>query len=127
MNSRVTNQQFKCKVEVKDMHGSFKLNNKEFWNRDVQHKRHQIHCLEILRSIIPKVALVVLVGFLLERTYGIVDNFLSEPTYFETQYVPQYHADLPALTICPLYGYKSSLFKVKCFGSLNWLFTVDEK
>ena len=94
------------------MHRSFKSSRKELWNQNEQHTKSRIHCLEILHSVIGKVALVVLTGFLLERTYGTVKEFLSEPTYYETQYVPQYHAAFPALTICPLYGYKPSVLKV---------------
>ena len=119
MNLYTSNSSLKSIIEVKEINRSGKSNNKKLCKENTNNTKHQIHCLEILRSGIGKVALVVLIGFLLERTCGIVKEFLREPTYFETQYVPQYHADLPALTICPLYGYKSSVLKVICFETLN--------
>ena len=82
-------------------------------NKDFQTKKNQIYCLEILRSVIGRVALTVLIVVFLERTYKIIENFLRDPTYFETHYVPQYHADFPALTLCPMSGYKLQVLQVK--------------
>ena len=94
------------------MDRGFRSKKKILQNEDKQNTKYRIQCLEIFRSIIGKVAPVVLSLCLLERTYGIVKEFLREPTYFETQYVPQYHADFPALTVCPFYGYKASVLEV---------------
>ena len=72
-----------------------------------------ITCLERFRSIFGKVALIALTGFLFERTYGTLCHYFENPTYFETRYVRQFHAQMPALTMCPLKGYKPLVLKVK--------------
>ena len=90
-----------------------KSNSIKWKNQDVQNKKNKIFCLEILRSVIGKVALTVLIVVFLERTYKIINNFLRDPTSFETHYVPQYHANFPALTLCPMNGYKLEVLQVK--------------
>ena len=65
------------------------------------------------RKIFYLVSLALLVGLLLERFYWIFQDYLSSPTLTETVILPQYQADVPALTICPMYnGYKKDLLKV---------------
>ena len=64
-----------------------------------------------------KLAFIVLVVLLIERTYGTFVHYLQYPTYFETRYVSQFHAQMPALTICPLKGYKENVLKVSI-----WIF-----
>lgn len=69
-------------------------------------------CLEITNHWAGKLALIALIALLMERTYGIVNHYLEYPTYFETRYVSQFYAQMPALTICPLIGYNESILQV---------------
>ena len=90
------------------------LKSKVAPGRDMNRQRrmNKIYCLKLLGSAIGKVSLAVLIFIFLERTYRIMHKFLSDPTYFETHYVPQYHAHFPAVTVCPLTGYKLAVLQV---------------
>ena len=73
----------------------------------------RIFYLETFRSAVGKISLIVLITVLLERTYGTISHYLHYPTYFEVRYVSQFYAQMPALTMCPMNGYKSTVLKVK--------------
>ena len=90
-------------------------------NRLMQYHGHAIHkrsmnitkIVHHARKIIYLVSLAFLVGLLLERSYWIFQKYLSNPTFTESVILPQYQADVPAITICPMYnGYKKDLLKV---------------
>ena len=60
-------------------------------------------------------SLFFLVGLVVERSYRCLMQFLENPTYTETTTVRQYHAELPAMSICPLYnGYKTNVLEASC-------------
>ena len=85
----------------------------EFEDNDRQETNKQVAWLEKINSAIGKIVLLGLIALLIDRTYGTIEHYLDYPTYFETRYVSQFHAQMPALTICPLVGYKVSVLKVK--------------
>ena len=91
---------------------SFTLNNKESPQEAEETMRFKISYLERFRFVFGKVVLIVLIAFLFERTYGTMCHYFDHPTYFETRYVSQFHAQMPALTMCPQKGYKPSVLKV---------------
>ena len=76
-----------------------KMNDRFYWLR----------CINIG---VGKLVLFILIALLMERTYGTVNHYLECPTYFETRYVSQFYAQMPAITICPLIGYNESVLKV---------------
>ena len=71
--------------------------------------------IEMLRYIVKKCSLLLLIAFFLERSYEIIGKYLKQPTYFDTHFVPQYHASFPALTVCSLNGYKLDVLQVRCY------------
>ena len=76
-------------------------------------KRTILRFLRYARKIVYLVSLILLVGWLLERTYCIFQEYLSNPTYTQTVILPQYQAAIPAVTICPMYnGYKKDMLEV---------------
>ena len=74
---------------------------------------HKLVWLETINNGVGKTVLVVLITLLMERTYGTITHYLEYPTYFETRYVSQFYAQMPAITICPMIGYNESVLKVK--------------
>ena len=91
----------------------FTLNNKGVKHDVEETMCRKISHLERFRCVFGKVVVIVLISFLLERTYGTMCHYFEHPTYFETRYVSQFYAQMPALTMCPLKGYKPSVLKVK--------------
>ena len=69
--------------------------------------------LDRFQRVFGKLALITLVAYTLERTYGTFDNYFRYPTYFETRYVSQFYAQTPAFTMCSLRGYKSDVLMVR--------------
>jgi hypothetical protein len=81
--------------------------------RIIKRKMIPVKIVFYARKILYVVTLVLLVGWLLERSYCIFQEYLSNPTFTETVILPQYQADVPALTVCPQYnGYKKDILKV---------------
>ena len=69
--------------------------------------------LDRFQRVFGKLALTVLIAYTLERTYGTFANYFHYPTYFETRYVSQFYAQMPAFTMCSLLGYKSHVLMVR--------------
>ena len=69
--------------------------------------------LDLFQRVFGKLALITLIAFTLERTYGTFVNYFRYPTYFETRYVAQFYAQMPAFTMCSLLGYKSHVLMVR--------------
>ena len=61
---------------------------------------------------------------MLQRISQCVNGYLKNPTYTESNMVPQVNADFPSVTICPEYnGYKEDVLKV---GKWNLLVTKQD-
>ena len=72
-----------------------------------------IHFLHYAKTVLFAVALALLIGLVLERAVKGLIQYLDKPTYTETLIVPQYHAEFPSMSICPLYnGYKTNVLLV---------------
>ena len=69
--------------------------------------------LDLFQRVFGKLALITLIAYTLERTYGTFVNYSRYPTYFETRYVSQFYAQMPAFTMCSLLGYKSHVLMVR--------------
>ena len=66
-----------------------------------------------LTSILYILSVALIVGWLFERTYHIFQEYLSDPTYTEMLIRPQYEAEIPAVSVCPMWnGYKTEVLKV---------------
>ena len=85
----------------------------EFQDNDEKVTNSQVIYLERVSYGVGKLALFVVITLFSERTYGLFKDYLDYTTYFETRYVSQFYAQMPALTICPLFGYKVPVLKVR--------------
>ena len=79
----------------------------------MRRKRTNVQPLRWGKTIFYFLTIFCLFGWLCERTYQIFHEYLSNPTYTETAILPQFHADVPSVSICPLYnGYKKDVLGV---------------
>ena len=100
----------------------FPFRHSEF-NTDIRKQdRNGTSWMERIRFLFAKLSLIVLIVLCIERTCGTFVTYLEYPTYFETRFVSQFHAQMPALTICPQTGYKENVLKV-----IIWHFQLMKK
>ena len=67
-----------------------------------------------VKNLVYAIALIFLTALCLERGSQSLRQYLEKSTFFETVLVPQYHAEFPTFSICPLYnGYKEDVLKVR--------------
>ena len=90
----------------------FPFGHSEFKKNIRKQEKTRTAWMERIRFLFAKLSLIVLIGLCIERTYGTFVTYLEYPTYFETRFVSQFHAQMPALTICPQTGYKENVLKV---------------
>ena len=101
-------ESFDC-IQFRRIHEAQDDNGKEM-NRNIV-------LMEKVNYSCGKLALLALIALLMERTYGIFNHYLDYPTYFETRYVSQFYAQMPALTICPLIGYNETILQVNSYNT----------
>ena len=72
-----------------------------------------VRCLKITQKAVYILVLLILILLLIVQIASCVEHYMIGPTYIETKIAPQHKALFPAMTICPLVGYKEDVLQVR--------------